>query len=113
MTNLVDLDMRYGHRENPRGYADGLELIDGYLPALLDALGGRDLLFFSADHGNDPTDGNTNHTREMVPLLVHGAAAAGVDLGVRDQFCDVASTIAEALELPAPARGVSFLEDIS
>ena len=112
-TNLVDLDMRYGHRENPEGYATGLTVIDSYLPALLDRLTARDLLFFSADHGNDPTDGSTDHTREYVPLLVHARAAAGVNLGIREQYCDVAATIAEALTLPAPDRGLSFLAEVT
>lgn len=112
-TNLVDLDMRYGHRENPAGYATGLTLIDSYLPRLTAGLTERDLLFFSADHGNDPTDGSTDHTREYVPLLVHGRAAAGVDLGIRGQYCDVAATIAEALELTSPTRGVSFLKEVT
>jgi phosphopentomutase len=112
-TNLVDLDMRFGHRENPSGYAAGLTLIDSYLPRLTAGLTDRDLLFFSADHGNDPTDGSTDHTREYVPLLVHGRAAAGVDLGIRDQYCDVAATIAEALDLTPPTRGVSFLAEVT
>ena len=112
-TNLVDLDMVYGHRENPEGYAAGLKLIDSYVPVLLDILGPDDLLFFSADHGNDPTDGSTDHTREYVPLLVAGMRAAGVDLGIRQQYCDVAATIAEGLGLPAPARGRSFFAEIS
>lgn len=111
-TNLVDLDMTYGHRENPQGYAAGLRLIDSYLPALIDGLGEDDLLFFSADHGNDPTDGSTDHTREFVPLLVAGRSAAGVDLGIRNQYSDVAATIAEGFSLPPPVRGDSFLKAI-
>jgi phosphopentomutase len=112
-TNLVDLDMVYGHRENPEGYAAGLKLIDSYVPALMGSLGSDDLLFFSADHGNDPTDGSTDHTREFVPLLVGGMRAAGVNLGTREQFSDIAATIAEGMELPAPIRGKSFLSEIS
>ncbi|MGH8924853.1 MAG: phosphopentomutase [Acidimicrobiia bacterium] len=112
-TNLVDLDMVYGHRENPEGYAAGLKLIDSYIPALIESQGPEDLLFFSADHGNDPTDGSTDHTREFVPLLVAGMNGAGVDLGTRDQYCDVAATIAEGMGLPPPARGRSFLAEIS
>lgn len=111
-TNLVDLDMTYGHRENPEGYAAGLKLIDSYLPTLLDSLGDDDLLFISADHGNDPTDGSTDHTREYVPVLVGGMNAAGVDLGTRDQYCDIAATIAEGMGLPAPTQGKSFLDII-
>ncbi len=112
-TNLVDLDMTYGHRENPRGYADGLELIDSYVPRLIAAMTDDDLLIFSADHGNDPTDGNTDHTRELVPLLVAGFDAAGVDLGIRRQYCDVAATIADLLGLPRPPVGDSFWGEIS
>jgi phosphopentomutase len=112
-TNLVDLDMTYGHRENPEGYAAGLRLIDSYVPELIDALGRDDLLFFSADHGNDPTDGSTDHTREYVPLLVAGMAAAGVSLGVRQQYSDVGATIAEGFGLTMPMRGKSFLGEIS
>jgi phosphopentomutase len=112
-TNLVDLDMTYGHRENPEGYATGLRLIDSYVPALVEALGLDDLLFFSADHGNDPTDGSTDHTREYVPLLVAGMKAPGVNLGTRAQYCDVAATIAEGLGLPMPERGDSFLRAVS
>ena len=112
-TNLVDLDMIYGHRENPEGYYDGLQVIDSFLPQLMEKLGSDDFMFLSADHGNDPTDGSTDHTREFVPLLVAGRRAANVDLGIRDQYCDLAATIAEALELPAPEYGLSFLAEIS
>ncbi|GIU92401.1 MAG: phosphopentomutase [Acidimicrobiia bacterium] len=110
-TNLVDLDMLYGHREDPHGYASGLAIIDRHLPALVEALGPDDLLFVTADHGNDPTDGSTDHTREYVPLLVAGGSAAGVDLGVRSQFGDVAATIAEGFGLP-PLGGTSFLAEV-
>lgn len=112
-TNLVDLDMTYGHRENPAGYAQGLALIDSYIPDLVTELTADDLLFITADHGNDPTDGSTDHTREYVPLLVAGMNGAGVDLGIRDQYCDIAATIAEGLKLPMPARGKSFLAEVS
>lgn len=112
-TNLVDLDMTYGHRENPEGYHTGLRLIDGFVPALTGALGPEDLLVLTADHGNDPTDGSTDHTREYTPLLVTGFRAAGVRLGDRDQYCDIAATVAEGMDLPRPERGVSFLGDIT
>ena len=110
--NLVDLDMTYGHRENPAGYAEGLGVIDRYLPQIMERIGPRDLIIFTADHGNDPTDGSTDHTREFVPLLVGGLAAAGVDLGDRNQYSDIAATIAEAMGLASPTRGDSFLAEI-
>ena len=111
--NLVDLDMRYGHRQDPRGYAEGLSLIDGWVPALVDTLGPRDLLFITADHGTDPTDDSTDHTREFVPLLVAGRNAAGADLGVRRQFSDVAATIVEGFGLPAFGEGLSFWSEVA
>jgi phosphopentomutase len=112
-TNLVDLDMNYGHREDPEGYHTGLRLIDSFIPALVDGLGPDDVLMITADHGNDPTDGSTDHTREYTPLLVAGLQAAGVNLGDRDQYSDIAATIAEGMDLPSPSRGVSFLGDIT
>lgn len=112
-TNLVDLDMTYGHRENPVGYADGLQLIDGFVPELVESTRPRDLLFFSADHGNDPTDGDTDHTREFVPLLVSGLDAAGVDLGIRQQYADIAATATDGLGIDANLAGESFLAEIS
>ena len=112
-TNLVDLDMRYGHRQDPDGYAAGLQIIDSQLPALLDALGEHDLLFITADHGTDPTDDSTDHTRELVPLLVAGRRAAGVDLGIRGRFSDVALTIADGFGLPASWEGESFWREVA
>ncbi len=111
-TNLVDLDMRYGHREDPEGYARGLEVIDEYIPQLVDALSGLDLLILTADHGTDPTDGDTDHTREYVPLLAWSATAAGVGLGAREQYSDVAATIAEGFDLDPFPIGRSFLGDL-
>ncbi len=112
-TNLVDLDMVYGHREDPEGFAKGLALIDGHIPGLVSSLTPDDLLFLVADHGNDPTDGSTDHTRELVPLLVAGMRAAGVNLGTRGQFSDVAATIAQGMALPTTPSGTSFLEAIT
>jgi phosphopentomutase len=113
MVNLVDLDMVYGHRENPEGYAVGLGVIDGFLPALTGALGPNDVMMFAADHGNDPTDGSTDHTREYVPLLVAGLNAARIDLGIRATYADVAATVCDGFGIPAPSAGTSFLEDIA
>ena len=112
-TNLVDLDMRYGHRQDPDGYASGLALIDARLPGLVASLGEGDLLFITADHGTDPTGDSTDHTREFVPLLVAGRNAAGVDLGTRGRYTDVAVTIAEGFGLPSSWEGVSFWSEVS
>ena len=99
-SNLVDFDSMYGHRNDPEGFAHGLAEFDYYLPQITGALKPGDLLVITADHGNDPTTPSTDHSREMVPLLVWGPGARqGVDLGVRDTFADIATTAAEIFHL--------------
>ncbi|MDD4237810.1 MAG: phosphopentomutase [Desulfotomaculaceae bacterium] len=106
--NLVDFDMLYGHRNNPRGYADALEELDLRLPELLNLLREQDVLIITADHGCDPTTQSTDHSREYVPLLVYGKQLrGGQDLGVRQTFADVAATIADSFGLKFPS-GTSF-----
>ena len=75
-TNLVDFDSKYGHRNDAPGYAKALETFDGELAALLDSMRDDDLLFITADHGCDPTDVSTDHTREYVPMLIAGPRVA-------------------------------------
>ena len=100
-TNLVDFDSKYGHRNDPVGYAKALETFDGELAGLLAAMRERDLLFITADHGCDPCDVSTDHTREYVPLLVAGPAVKGAKpLGTRDTFADLGATIADYLSVP-------------
>ncbi len=113
-TNLVDFDMRYGHRNNPAGYAEALEAVDARLPEVLAALRDDDALFITADHGCDPTTTSTDHSREYVPLLVYGKLFKGnINLGIRETFADVGSTIAEMLDVPRLKFGTSFLGQIS
>jgi phosphopentomutase len=112
-TNLVDFDTKYGHRNDPVGYARSLEELDAFLPELLSALREKDLLLFTADHGGDPSDVSTDHTREYVPILAAGPrVAAGADVGTRRTFSDVGATVAEHLGLPS-ARGESFLSHLT
>jgi len=109
-TNLVDLDSKYGHRNDPAGYAHDLEVIDGALPQVMDGLRPDDLLVITADHGNDPTTGSTDHSREYAPVLFGGAAVrGGLDLGVRHTFADVGATVAQALDVPWEGSGTSVL----
>ena len=108
-TNLVDFDAKFGHRNNPQGYANALVEFDQRLPEIMDALAGDDVLVLTADHGNDPTYPGTDHTREYVPVLITGAPVrGGVNIGVRSTFADLAATIADALGVKPPPRGVSF-----
>ena len=100
-TNLVDFDSKYGHRNDPVGYAKALETFDAEMAGLLDALREDDLVFITADHGCDPTDVSTDHTREYVPLLVAGPRIRGAKpLGTRSTFADLGATICEYLALP-------------
>jgi phosphopentomutase len=91
--NLVDFDASYGHRRDPEGMAANIQLFDGRLPELLDALIAEDLMIITADHGNDPTFRGTDHTRESVPLLVMGGGDPR-DLGIRESFSDVGASVA-------------------
>jgi phosphopentomutase len=100
-TNLVDFDMQYGHRRDPKGYGRALEEADAFLPRLLDATGPDGLVVITADHGCDPTAGwSTDHTREKVPLLAWHAGirpGEGRDLGEATSFADLGRTVAAAL----------------
>ena len=112
-SNLVDFDMLYGHRRDTEGYAKALEHFDGRLPEIVEALGPRDLLIMTADHGNDPTKEGSDHTREYVPLLAYGkCAAAGVALGTRGSLADIGQTIADNFEQTL-ANGSSFLAELA
>jgi phosphopentomutase len=109
--NLVDFDMLYGHRNDPRGYADALEQFDARLPDIELALRGVDVLMLTADHGNDPTTPSTDHSRERVPILVTGPRVRrGVALGARASFADVAATIADLLSVGWSGAGQSFAD---
>jgi len=110
LTNLVDFDSLYGHRNDPEGFAKALSILDSRLPELLGALGPEDLFLLTGDHGCETTDVSTDHTRELVPLLAAGRSIRSeVDLGVRRGFCDLSATAGQWLSVPAP-RGESLLE---
>jgi phosphopentomutase len=115
VTNLVDFDTEYGHRNDPEGYARCVAQFDRRLPELVGAVG-EGLLFLTGDHGCDPTDVSTDHTREYVPALVAGGALGqsnAVDLGIRETFADLGATIAHVLGLGAPSlAGTSFLGEL-
>ena len=108
-TNFEDFDMLYGHRRDVKGYARALEYFDRRLPEILPFLQDDDLVFITADHGNDPTYDGTDHTREQVPVLMFGRKAAAEDIGQRDTYADIGQTIAAYLEIRPLDYGVSFL----
>ena len=108
-TNLVDFDQVYGHRNDVPGFYSALREFDDALPALQHALREDDLLFITADHGNDPTTPSTDHARECVPLLVLGGRVRPVALGRRETFSDLGATVGEWLGVGFRGRGTSFL----
>jgi phosphopentomutase len=107
--NLVDFDTLYGHRSDVAGFARALRQFDDALPAIRAALREDDLLFITADHGNDPTTGSSDHARERVPLLVAGPQVRARPLGVRGTFSDLGATVADWLNVPFGGQGTSFL----
>lgn len=108
-TNLVDFDQDYGHRRDVAGYAEALERFDAMLPELLAALGEGDLLLMTADHGNDPTWPGSDHTREQVPILIHGPGLGQGSIGQREGFADIGQSLATAFGLAPLPHGRSFL----
>jgi phosphopentomutase len=107
--NLVDFDTLYGHRNDTAGFERALRQFDDALPAIRSALREDDLLFITADHGNDPTTRSTDHAREYVPLLALGDPVHPVPLGERATFSDLGATVAEWLNVGFRGRGTSFL----
>ena len=108
--NLVDFDMLYGHRNDIDGYAKALSVFDAWLPSFLSEMEEDDLLLITADHGCDPGDLSTDHTRENVPLLIYGKNVKPVDLGVRKTFADIAATVADYLGVPYGGAGNAIKE---
>ncbi len=113
-TNLVDFDALYGHRQDPKGMQHALEYFDQQLPRILSTLKENDLLILTADHGNDPTDNSTDHSREYVPLVTYSPnGKKGINVGVRETFADLGKTIVDYFGLDTDEiKGNSFLRSI-
>jgi len=109
-TNLVDFDSKYGHRNDPDGYARAVEAFDARVPDVLAALGGG-VLLVTGDHGCDPTTPSTDHSRERTPLLAGGLVGGPHDIGTRGSFADLGATVAELLGVATPELpGTSFVD---
>ncbi len=111
-TNLVDFDMLYGHRNDKDGYAAALARFDKWLPQFISGMREDDVLIITADHGCDPGDISTDHTREYVPLFVIGKKTKPQNLGTLSTFSDIAATIAEMLGINFETKGTSFLHEV-
>jgi phosphopentomutase len=112
LANVIEFDQTWGHRNDVPGFHGGLLELDRALPRLLQGVREEDLVIFTADHGNDPTTPSTDHSREIVPLLVVGPRVRPMDLGRRATFADIGQTVAEFLEVPALPAGTSFLSEV-
>ncbi len=110
--NLVDFDQLFGHRNDVAGFYGALREFDAALPSITSRLKEDDLLFITADHGNDPTTPSTDHARERVPLLAGGLRVVPRDLGDRPTFSDLGATVAEWFGLSFRGRGTSFLSEL-
>lgn len=110
--NLVDFDMKYGHRNDVKGYAAAATEFDGFLPAFLNDMKEDDVLLITADHGCDPSTPSTDHSREYTPMLVLGKKIkSGVDLGTRASFSDISATVLDYFGVAREeTAGESFLE---
>ena len=112
-SNLVDFDSKYGHRNDPKGFGFGLKEFDIHVHEIKQAMKPGDLMLITADHGVDPTTPSTDHSREMVPLIVWGPDIAHcVNLGRRKTFADIAATTAELFGLTPWPVGTSFVKEI-
>ena len=112
LANVIEFDQSWGHRNDVPGFHAGLLELDRALPRLLAAVRDEDLVIFTADHGNDPTTPSTDHSREVVPVLVAGPRVRPVPLGRRRTFADVGQTVADFLGVPPLLAGTSFLPEV-
>lgn len=112
-TNLVDFDMKWGHRNDFKAYANGLEEFDVRLKEIMGEMKESDVLFITADHGCDPTMPGTDHSREHVPFIAYGKNLnENINLGTRTTFADMGQTAAEILNVEKIKNGESFLKEI-
>ncbi len=113
--NLVDFDMKYGHRNDVRGYANAMTEFDGYLKKFTDNMRKDDVLIITADHGCDPGTPSTDHSREYVPMIILGdKIKSGVNLGTRKGFCDISATVLDYFGVDkGKTAGNSFLGEVT
>lgn len=118
IANYANPDM-VGHTGNFQATVTALEVLDGCLGRLVDALeraGGEMVL--TADHGNaelmvgeDTGQAHTAHTSNPVPLIYVGGRNIEL-MRSGGALCDVAPTLIDLLGLPLPAEmsGHSLLQ---
>ncbi|MDO5329709.1 MAG: phosphopentomutase [Coriobacteriia bacterium] len=112
--NLVDFDMKYGHRNDIDGYAKAMSEFDTWLPSFLNKMRKDDILIITADHGCDPGFiQSTDHSREYVPMIITGDKIKPFNLGTRLGFCDISATVLDYFNVDQETtEGVSFLSSV-
>ncbi len=103
--NVQQTDLS-GHEQDVKKYSQYLEMVDRAVPAIIANLGEHDLCIITGDHGNDPTIGHTNHTREQTPLILFSKKIPSTDFGVRNTLADIGATVAEFFNVEAPEYGL-------
>ncbi|WP_210366132.1 phosphopentomutase [Bacillus sp. REN3] len=111
LVNVQESDLA-GHSEDPRWYAEILNYTDAWLAGFIPEMEEDDLIIIMADHGNDPTIGHSNHTREYVPIMITGRKVRQKNIGTRTTMADVGATMSDYFGLPATDQGESFLEGV-
>jgi phosphopentomutase len=113
VANFVQFDMDWGHRNDTNGFKTGLIEMDEGIGRIVAQLREDDLVFITADHGNDPTTPSTDHSREHVPILAYRKHMVGRDLGTRSTFADLAKTVAGYFDIEGIRHGEDFLKDLT
>ena len=113
--NLVDFDMKYGHRNDIAGYAQAMTDFDKQLGEFIENMREDDMLIITADHGCDPQTPSTDHSREYVPMVVYGKGVkGGVDLKTRESFADISATVLDFFGVEKEdTKGTSFLSEVA
>ena len=111
--NLVDFDALWGHRRNPVGYGQEIDLFDRQLGEFLTKMNQDDLVILTADHGNDPTYRGTDHTREKIPVLFYSPSMKkGGPLPEKKCFGAIGATVADNFKVKMPEYGKSYLDKL-
>jgi phosphopentomutase len=109
--NIQETDLA-GHAENAERYAQILKLSDKYIGKIMEKLNEKDILIITADHGNDPTIGHSQHTRENIPILIYKKGLESVNIGHRETMSDIGATVADYFKTKMPENGKSFLQNL-
>ncbi len=96
--NLVDFDMKYGHRRDCDGYAKAFSEFDSWLDEFIKNMRKTDTLIITADHGCDPCFKGTDHTRECVPFILYSPEIEPENLGTINGFTFVKDTVKKLLK---------------